>query len=124
MLVAYRCGDWMKVALRSFWHHFPSWKVLVVDNDGDPRRPYMHSGGAWVLEQPGVIPIANTNRSIRGPRILWPMRMRRFSYVRSRVYACRQHGAGIEVAVRFARENGYDALLHFEPDCVVSGTRW
>ncbi|MFZ0247132.1 hypothetical protein [Candidatus Binatus sp.] len=52
------------------------------------------------------------------------MRMRRFSYVRSRVYACRQHGAGIEVAVRFARENGYDALLHFEPDCVVSGTRW
>ena len=52
MLVAYRCGDWMKVALRSFWHHFPSWKVLVVDNDGDPRRPYMHSGGAWVSSNP------------------------------------------------------------------------
>lgn len=34
------------------------------------------------------------------------------------------HGGGIDVAVRFLKNNKFKHFIHIEPDCVISSTQW
>jgi len=34
------------------------------------------------------------------------------------------HGDGLDIAVKHAKHEGYDAIVFIEPDCVFSGTQW
>ena len=36
----------------------------------------------------------------------------------------RTHGAGLDLALQWCRERGAEAMLHFEPDCYITGAEW
>jgi len=93
----------MPVGLGSFRQHFPSWKVLVVDNnpsEGDENWNASHDAERrWIHSQPGVIVKKNTGH-------------------------LKTHGAAVNLAVQWCREHQVEYLLHLEPDCLITGTQW
>jgi hypothetical protein len=100
--------DWIKVSLRSFHDHFPGERVLVIDME-DERYAGKR---AWLHAYPDAIVIRNpVTRDVR----FW------------KDHNCNSnhhHGAGIDLAVDYVRRHGYGFLLHFEPDCLVTGRDW
>jgi hypothetical protein len=108
-MVAYHTGDWIRVAVTSYLHHFPEDRVLVVDNN--PARGEIHWAPIcerernWLRSHPRVDYLPN-------PLVWRP----------GDTYA--PHGFGIDVAVAWCRDHDADVLLHLEPDCVVNGRRW
>jgi hypothetical protein len=89
--------------LRSYQRHFPNERVLVIDNN-----PLEHEPGwepacelerEWLSKCDGILFVQHP-----GPN--------------------RRHGAAIDFAMRYCRDNGGDVLLHFEPDCLITGRNW
>jgi hypothetical protein len=108
-LVAYHTADWIQVAIASYLEHFPEDRILVVDNN--PRRG-----------EPGWDPDCERERS-------WLRAHPRVDHAVNTLVACpdngeRMHGLGIDLAVQWCRDRGVDVLVHFEPDCVITGRRW
>jgi len=103
VLVAYRSPLWLKVAIGSFLAQFPDQEILVVDNN--PRR-----------SDPGWEPECEAERQ-------WLADHRRVRLLPN-PGADRSHGAGMDLALAWCRENGVAAMLHFEPDCYISGATW
>src|SRR5262245_3500447 len=102
--------DWIKIALRSFHAHFPGEKVLVVDNDSDDDR---YAGKrAWLHAYSNAIVIRNP---MTRDAAFWQHHHPRHHH---------HHGAGIDLAVDYCRQHGYQFLLYFEPDCLVAGRTW
>jgi hypothetical protein len=102
--------DWIKIALRSFHAHFPGEKVLVVDNDSDDNR-YARKR-AWLHAYSGAVVIRNP---LTREAVFWRHHHPRHNH---------HHGAGIDLAVDYCRQRGYEFLLYFEPDCLVAGRAW
>ncbi|HUY32310.1 MAG TPA: hypothetical protein VMV69_05980 [Pirellulales bacterium] len=103
VLVAFHTARWIKVALRSYHRHFPHDRVVVVDNNPRPGEP-------------GWEPACDTERD-------W---LRSCSDVTllSNDGPDKRHGAGIDVALDHCRTIGAEIMLHFEPDCLVTGSDW
>lgn len=103
VFIAWNTRRWMPVGLGSFRRHFPSWQVLVIDNNpvkGESRWNEEHEAERrWLHSQPGVTVVSNPGPS-------------------------RTHGAAIDVAVEWCRNQQVEFLLHLEPDCLISGTQW
>jgi hypothetical protein len=103
VVVSYQTRRWIKVALRSYRRHFPEGMILVVDNNPKPgERGWsadVQEERAWLKSLPDILLIENpaTRKS---------------------------HGSGLDLAADWARQNGFEFLLHFEPDCLISGRRW
>jgi len=97
MLVDTDGWDWIKIALRSFHEHFPGEKVLVVDNDSDDdgyarKRAWLHAySGAIVIRNP-----------LTRDAVFWRQHHPRHNH---------HHGAGIDLAVDYCRQRGYEFLL-------------
>lgn len=34
------------------------------------------------------------------------------------------HGGGMDHALRWCLDNGHDVMVHFEPDCLITGRKW
>ncbi len=108
-LVAYHSADWIQVAIASYLEHFPEDRILVIDNN--PRRG-----------EPGWDPDCERERS-------WLRAHPRVDHAIDTLAACsddgvRIHGLGVDLAVQWCRDRGVDVLVHFEPDCVITGRRW
>ena len=103
VFVSWNTRRWMPVGLGSFRKHFPSWQVLVVDNNperGEENWNTDHEAEReWLQSQSGVIVIKHS-----GP--------------------VRTHGAAVDTAVKWCRLNKVSYMLHLEPDCLISGTKW
>lgn len=103
VFVAWNTGQWMPVGLGSFREHFPSWQVLIIDNNPVPGEDQWNARHEterlWIHAQPGVITVQTP-----GP--------------------VRTHGTALDAAVEWCREQQVEFLLHLEPDCLVSGVRW
>ena len=103
VFISWNTRRWMPVGLGSFRKHFPSWQVLVIDNN--PERGAAgwnedhEAERIWLQSQSGVIVIKHA-----GP--------------------VRTHGAAVDTAVQWCRQNKVSYMLHLEPDCLISGTRW
>ena len=103
VLVAYRSPLWLKVAIGSFLARFPGREILVVDNN--PRRsdpgwdPGCEEERDWLAAHPNVRLLANEG-----------------DY--------RTHSAGMDLALEWCRAHDVEAMLHFEPDCYISGVEW
>jgi hypothetical protein len=108
-LVAYHSIHWIRAAVESYLLRFPDDRLLVIDNN--PRRgeegwvPDCVRERNWLAGHPGVILVENPNRP-DGP------------------LQNRSHGAGVDLALDWCRDRGVEVLVHFEPDCVVTGTKW
>ncbi len=109
VLVAYRTGSWMPIAIESYLAHFPEDRLLVVDNNPQPGETGWSSAlrreRRWLSSHPRVDLIDD-----RGT----------FPGILTR----RSHGAGMDVALDWCRRRGADVLLHIEPDCLISGREW
>ncbi len=103
VIVSWNTRRWMPVGLGSFREHFPSWQVLVIDNNpeqGEKKWNEDHEAERqWIQSQPGVIVVRH-----HGP--------------------VRTHGAAVDTAVSWCRQNNVSYMLHLEPDCLITGTRW
>lgn len=109
VIVAYFTPDWIRVAITSYLRHFPDDRVLVVDNN--PLRA-----------EAGWMPACERERR-------WLRSHPRVDYVMNHLVPCsryggRPHGLGLDAALGHCRDLDADVLLHLEPDCVVTGTRW
>jgi hypothetical protein len=111
VLVAFHSVHWIRVAVESYLHHFPGERILVVDNN-PPRGergwfPHCEEERDWLAAHPGVLVVDGP----KGPQ--------------DRLADGRpEHGAGLDAALAWCRRNGARVLLHFEPDCLVSGRGW
>lgn len=103
VLISYHTPQWIKVGLRSYQRHFPHDCVLVIDNN-----PLEH--------EPGWKPDCERERE-------WLSKCDGISLVRH-PGPNRRHGAAIDFALNYCREIGADVLLHFEPDCLITGKNW
>ena len=103
VVVSYRSNLWIRVALRSYRRHFPDGMILVVDNNPKPGapgwEPECEEERAWLRSLPDILLVENPR-----PR--------------------KKHGAALDLAASWCRENGYEFLLAFEPDCLITGRRW
>src|SRR5262249_15273609 len=100
VLIAHHTPRWVRVAVGSFRKHVGISPIIVVDNNperGEPDwDPDCDAERAWLRAQPDVRLLPNTSGD-------------------------RNHGAGIDRAVTWCRAQGAQNLLHFEPDCLISG---
>jgi len=103
VMVAFQTLDWMPIALNSFWAHFPHFRVLVVDNN--PRE-----------DEPDFFPIHAEERD-------W-LQQHPFLIVIEQPHQPRTHGRAIDCGLQWCRDHHIDCMLHLEPDCVITGTRW
>lgn len=103
VLISYHTDRWIKVALRSYRRHFPDGMVLVIDNNPAPGAPgwtpLCEQERAWLRARPDVLLVVN-----EAPH--------------------KGHGTGMDCALAWCLENDVEAMLHFEPDCLITGTRW
>jgi glycosyltransferase involved in cell wall biosynthesis len=103
ILVAYRTWPWILVAVRSFREHFPECPLVVIDNnpqkgtDGWASRCSLEQ--EWLRTQTNLIVVENTGLD-------------------------RSAGGGIDVGLQYCREHGHEIMIHFEPDCLISGRSW
>lgn len=103
VFVSWNTLHWLPVGIESFREHFPSWQILVVDNN--PTEGTVHCGldheaeRRWLNEQEGLIVLPHQGSQ-------------------------KTHGAAVDLAVEWCREHHVEYLLHVEPDCLVSGTEW
>ena len=108
VLVAFHTAEWIQVAVESYLDAFPEDRVLVVDNNpvrGEPGWGQdCERERFWLAAHPKIILVPN-----RAP----PGRI-----------TGRTHGEALNVAVEWCRGQGADVLVHFEPDCLVTGRRW
>jgi hypothetical protein len=98
-MVAYKTHAWMPIAARSFHQYFPEATLVIVDNNhaGDPKGD---QETAFIQTLPFVTHIFPEPESDRS------------------------HGAGIDTAVRWCKEQDIRYLVHFEPDCLIRGRSW
>ena len=94
-VVAYQSPAWIKVAVGSYRDVFGDAWLTVIDNNQDQSC----EESEWLRGQRFVRRAVNDGES-------------------------RTHGSGMDLALRLARKEGYDAILHFEPDCLISDDRW
>ncbi len=103
VFVSWNTRRWMPVGLGSFREHFPAWQVLVIDNNPEPGEAKWNEDHdaerKWLQAQPGVIVVKHA-----GP--------------------VRTHGAAVDTAVKWCRLNNVSYMLHLEPDCHITGTKW
>jgi hypothetical protein len=103
VIVSYHTPRWVKIALRSFWRHFPAEQVLVIDNNphsGEPGwEPACDEERRWLERCSHVILVANPGLE-------------------------RRHGAAIDRALEVCRQQGAELMLLFEPDCHILGRAW
>jgi len=103
VFVSWNTQQWMPVGLGSFRQHFPSWQMLVIDNnpsEGEANWNQSHEAERrWLQSQPGVI-VRKNNGQVK------------------------THGAAVDLAVEWCRQHGVEYLLHLEPDCLITGTQW
>lgn len=103
VLISFHTPRWMRVGLASYLRCFPDDRVLVIDNN--PRehepgwQPACEEERAWLAKHGGIVLVEHS-----GPD--------------------RRHGAAIDCALRYCRQNSGDVLLLFEPDCLITGTTW
>lgn len=102
VLISYCSPRWTRVAVSSYLRQWPGERLLVVDNNPEPTSKDWNDDYAaereWLNRIPGVI------------------------LYRNRLY--RSHGAGMDCALKWCRDQGVGAMVHIEPDCLVTGTRW
>jgi hypothetical protein len=109
ILVAYHSACWVRVAVESYFEHFPEDYILVVDNN--PRRgevgwlPECTREREWLTAHPGVIMIENPTPP-------------------DGLLKNRTHGAGMDLALAWCRSYGARVMIHMEPDCLISGRQW
>ena len=102
--------DCMKIALRSFHNHLPGKKVLVVDNDRDGE--IYSAKRHWLNAYDDAIVVRN------------PLTLESEFWNNHHPRHNQHHGNGMDFGVDYCKENGYDYMLHFEPDCLVRGIAW
>jgi hypothetical protein len=111
VLVSFHSVHWIRVAVESYLRQFPGEWILVVDNNpyrGEPHWvPDCEEERDWLAGHPGV----RLLEGLSGPENRLPD-------------GRREHGAGIDVALTWCRQHGARVLLHFEPDCLISGRGW
>lgn len=109
MLVAFHTVDWIRVAVTSYLEAFPEDRLLVVDNNPRPGEPGWRiecdRERLWLAAHPAVDLVENRARpDLQDGR--------------------RTHGSGIDAALAWCRKRGVDVLVHFEPDCLITGRQW
>jgi hypothetical protein len=107
IIISYRSRLWIKVGLLSFRRFFPDLPVLIIDNNPDSKIP-AH------------------DRNVEEER-KWITRWRlhdHHHYFEKTGFPEKSHGRAMDWALRWCRTNGFDWMLHFEPDCLIDGTEW
>ena len=109
VLVAFHTYEWIPIAVESYLAHFPEDRLLVVDNNPRPGEsgwsPAFRRERHWLLSHPRI--------DVIDDRAIIPG-----------VVARRTHGSGMDVALDWCRRRGADVMLHFEPDCLITGREW
>jgi hypothetical protein len=103
VMTAFKTHVWTKISLSSFHEVFPDDLVLVVDNnpeiDAEGWTDICREETEWLTSHPNLLYRKNPNSPKR-------------------------HGLAMDLAASAARELGYKFILHFEPDCLISGRDW
>ena len=109
VIVAYHTADWMPIAVESYLSQFPDDRILVVDNNPQPGETGWSATcrreRRWLYSHPKLDVIYRRTHCIGIP-------------------AQRTHGDGMDLALQWCRSRGADIMLHFEPDCLVTGRDW
>jgi hypothetical protein len=107
VLVTFRSEKWTKVSISSFFDHFIG-DMLVVDNNPlyhEEHWPYNEY--EWITNNFDIPVIKNINA------------VENFQKTEGGT-----HGIGVDIAVDYAKNNGYEYILHIEPDCVFYDIGW
>jgi len=112
--VSFHSQNNIQRAISSFSRHFPEERLLVVDNNPLPEQvfkrrtlfnwvPNVDDERNWLKRRQDIIIIRPNIEKIDVPLF---------------------HGDGLNCARKWCLRNGYDAMCHFEPDCLIRGRDW
>lgn len=91
----YGSYDWTRICVESYTSVFPDHTLLAVDhNHNSEELAYLASHNIQILHNPDCKTSGNT------------------------------HGHGLDRAVNWAKDNGFDAIVFVEPDCLISQPEW
>jgi hypothetical protein len=108
VIVAYKSYPWIKVALRSFRRYFPFSPILVVDNNPDG------------VDDPDL-------RVRVGNERVWLSEWEYTDFhtiVLKRNEEPKLHGLALDYVRDWCMLHEVQYMLHFEPDCLISGCQW
>ena len=109
IIVAFHTADWLPIAVESYLSQFPADRILVVDNNPQPGETGWSADcrreRRWLHSHP-KLDVIHRHANCAG------------------VPAPRTHGDGMDLALAWCRSRGADVMLHFEPDCLVTGRAW
>jgi hypothetical protein len=109
IIVAFHTADWLPIAVESYLSQFPADRILVVDNNPQPGETGWSAScrreRRWLYSHPKLDVI---HRQANCPGVPAP----------------RTHGDGMDLALAWCRSRGADVMLHFEPDCLMTGRAW
>ena len=103
IVITYRTWPWSVIAIRSFQAHFPHSRLVVIDNNPPKGHDQWVSRCAteqlWLRRQRDLVVISNPGNDYSA-------------------------GAGIDLAIAYCRDHHHQVMVHFEPDCLISGDNW
>jgi hypothetical protein len=109
VLVAYHSAEWLPIAVESYLEQFPEDRILVVDNNPQPGETGWTAAcrreRRWLSAHPRL-DVISEHAAFPG------------------AFLRKSHGTGMDLALKWCRNRGADVMLHFEPDCLVSGRLW
>lgn len=107
VVIAYRSYPWIRVGLQSFRRHFPFSPILVIDNNPDRGHPLyekkVDDERQWLSDWRAGDPCNVFLKTVRPEK---------------------KHGFAMDFAAQWCRSRGILWMLHFEPDCLISGVEW
>jgi hypothetical protein len=107
VIITWKTYPWIRVGLQSFRRHFPLTPILVVDNNLDEGDPSYEAKIAderkwldvWCAFDPYHVFVKTPQSN-------------------------KTHGLAMDFAANWCRNRGILWMLHFEPDCLISGVEW
>ena len=108
VMVAWNTLKWVQKSIPQFLEHFDDYNLLVVDNNS------IKSEEKWIQVH------ADEADYIKGQKVIYA----KSDWPYDNSYSRRSHGLGIDFAKNWCVKNGYDVIIHIEPDCGIFGRKW
>jgi hypothetical protein len=103
-IIDFSSGEWLPIVLTSYRTFFPDSPALLIDNNPMPNGELL-----TIAQRFGCALLRSEGAQDDGHLY---------------VDGAFGHGVGMDLALEYARQRGFEYLLHLEPDCLILGESW
>jgi len=127
VLISFHTDGWIQRYIKQHLSHFPDHKILMVDNNPLPNDTSTGQHHIWRKNKKprrGTYNFDSSWRESCEHERRWATQHPNLTVIRPPPGLETDHGNAIEIAADWLRRNNVDIMLHVEPDCTMTGSKW